>query len=43
MGSNKRKDNISWDEFFMGVEMLSGHRSKNPTTQERFYIIFFYN
>ena len=29
MGS-KRKDYISWDEYFMGVAMLSGMRSKDP-------------
>ena len=33
MGSNKRKDYISWDEYFMGVAMLSGFRSKDPNTQ----------
>ena len=33
MGSNKRKDYISWDEYFMGVAMLSGLRSKDPNTQ----------
>jgi dCMP deaminase len=29
----KRKDYISWDEYFMGVAMLSAHRSKDPNTQ----------
>ena len=29
----KRKDYISWDEYFMGVAMLSGMRSKDPNTQ----------
>ena len=29
----KREDYISWDEYFMGVAMLSGHRSKDPSTQ----------
>ena len=29
----KRKDYISWDEYFMGVAMLSGQRSKDPSTQ----------
>lgn len=29
----KRKDYISWDEYFMGVSMLSGMRSKDPNTQ----------
>lgn len=30
---NKRTDYISWDEYFMGVAMLSGMRSKDPHTQ----------
>ncbi len=29
----KRKDYISWDEYFMGVAHLSGMRSKDPNTQ----------
>ena len=29
----KRQDYISWDEYFMGVAMLSGMRSKDPNTQ----------
>lgn len=29
----KRNDYISWDEYFMGVAMLSGMRSKDPNTQ----------
>ncbi len=29
----KRQDYISWDEYFMGVSMLSGMRSKDPNTQ----------
>ena len=29
--STKRQDYISWDEYFMGVAMLSGMRSKDPT------------
>ena len=29
----KRKDYISWDEYFMGVSKLSGMRSKDPNTQ----------
>lgn len=32
-GSMKREDYISWDEYFMGVAMLSGMRSKDPNTQ----------
>jgi len=31
--SQKRKDYISWDEYFMGVSILSGKRSKDPNTQ----------
>lgn len=31
--SSKRKDYISWDEYFMGVAHLSGMRSKDPNTQ----------
>ena len=31
--SGKRKDYISWDEYFMGVALLSGMRSKDPNTQ----------
>ena len=33
MQSNKRKDYISWDEYFMGVASLSALRSKDPNTQ----------
>ena len=29
----KRKDYISWDEYFMGVALLSSMRSKDPSTQ----------
>ena len=29
----KRKDYISWDEYFMGIAQLSGMRSKDPNTQ----------
>ena len=29
----KRKDYISWDEYFMGVAKLSALRSKDPGTQ----------
>ena len=29
----KRRDYISWDEYFMGVAMLTGMRSKDPNTQ----------
>ena len=32
--SGKRKDYISWDEYFMGVAVLSGMRSKDPNTQD---------
>lgn len=30
---NKRNNYISWDEYFMGVALLSGMRSKDPSTQ----------
>ncbi len=29
----KREDYISWDEYFMGVSLLSSMRSKDPNTQ----------
>ncbi|MDD4679784.1 MAG: dCMP deaminase family protein [Clostridia bacterium] len=29
---SKRKDYISWDEYFMGIALLSGYRSKDPST-----------
>ena len=29
----KRKDYISWDEYFLGVAMLAALRSKDPNTQ----------
>ena len=31
--SEKRKDYISWDEYFMGIAMLSAMRSKDPNSQ----------
>ncbi|MEY8427318.1 dCMP deaminase family protein [Lachnospiraceae bacterium 46-15] len=31
--SDKREGYISWDEYFMGVAMLSAMRSKDPSTQ----------
>jgi dCMP deaminase len=30
---SKRSGYISWDEYFMGVALLSGRRSKDPNTQ----------
>jgi dCMP deaminase len=33
LGTKKRQDYISWDEYFMGVALLSGRRSKDPGTQ----------
>ena len=33
MRNYKRKDYISWDEYFMGVAYLSSMRSKDPNTQ----------
>lgn len=29
--SEKRRDYISWDEYFMGVAMLTGMRSRTRT------------
>ena len=29
----KRKDYINWDEYFMGIAILSGERSKDPSFQ----------
>ena len=29
----KRKDYITWDEYFMGLALLSSERSKDPSTQ----------
>ena len=29
----KRNDYITWDEYFMGVALLAGQRSKDPSTQ----------
>ncbi|MBQ2774953.1 MAG: dCMP deaminase family protein [Clostridia bacterium] len=29
----KRNDYISWDEYFMGIALLSANRSKDPNTQ----------
>ena len=31
--TEKRKDYISWDEYFMGVAQLAARRSKDPNTQ----------
>lgn len=31
--SEKRIDYITWDEYFMGVALLSANRSKDPNTQ----------
>ncbi len=28
-----RKDNLNWDEYFMGIALLSAKRSKDPSTQ----------
>ena len=29
----KRNDYLSWDEYFMGIALLSAQRSKDPGTQ----------
>ena len=31
--AGKREDHISWDEYFMGIAVLSSLRSKDPNTQ----------
>ncbi|PIE69207.1 MAG: cytidine deaminase [Deltaproteobacteria bacterium] len=31
--TGKRQDYLSWDEYFMAVALLSGMRSKDPSTQ----------
>ena len=31
--TKKRKDYLSWDQFFMGVAKLAAGRSKDPSTQ----------
>jgi dCMP deaminase len=33
MEEKQRKDNLKWDEYFMGVAKLSAMRSKDPSTQ----------
>ncbi|KAL8586082.1 hypothetical protein ACOMHN_065426 [Nucella lapillus] len=33
LSNQKRADAISWDEYFMALAILSGHRSKDPNTQ----------
>lgn len=33
MDAKKRDDYLSWDEYFMGVALMSAHRSKDPNTQ----------
>jgi len=33
MQTTKRNDYITWDEYFMGVALLSAKRSKDPNTQ----------
>lgn len=31
--NEKRKDYLSWDEYFMGIALLSAQRSKDPNSQ----------
>ena len=33
MSGEKRKDYLSWDEYFMAIAKLSSKRSKDPSTQ----------
>ncbi|MBR3095660.1 MAG: dCMP deaminase family protein [Clostridia bacterium] len=35
----KRSDYLSWDEYFMGIAILSSYRSKDPNTQVGAYIV----
>ena len=35
----KRKDYLSWDEYFMGIAALSAERSKDPNTIVGAYIV----
>ncbi len=39
----KRQDYITWDEYFMSIAILSGHRSKDPSTQVGACIVDFNN
>jgi len=39
----KRQDYISWDEYFMGIALLSAKRSKDPSTQVGACIVNQYN
>lgn len=33
MSSDKRKEYITWEEYFMAIAKLSAMRSKDPSTQ----------
>ncbi len=35
MKQEKRKDYLSWDEYFMAIAKLSAMRSKDPSTRCR--------
>ena len=35
--NHKRTDYLSWDEYFMGVAMMSGMRSKDPNSGRCLY------
>jgi len=39
----KRQDYITWDEYFMGIALLSAKRSKDPSTQVGACIVNQYN
>jgi len=39
--SSKRKNYISWDEYFMAIAKLSAMRSKDPSTQVGACLIWF--
>lgn len=40
---SKREGYISWDDYFMGIALLSGQRSKDPSTQVGACIVNFDN
>ena len=40
---SKRSNYISWDEYFMGIALLSGERSKDPNSQVGACIVSPYN
>ena len=43
VGTTKRIDYLSWDEYFMAIALLSAERSKDPNTQVGACIVNSYN